>query len=264
MPHDCKPLEQIMKIKQLLFFTFILFNTTIFAQNSTPEFSFGILNADIKTIHFDWSEGNTWRRGFWVTLKQNQKVCKWFGVSTGLTYQERIPLEVFSFNWGLNEGFPGVSTRYTFGKWPNNPQNKMFNKDTYVRFPNFRYINLEVIPNITIGNDFSITIGIGLFGGLLLNRDATTVTKDDLPETLHIFFDPPQNLYGEFTYHRYDFGWIPQLNIDYQINDKFKIGILFKSYQSLIRLNDNFVDKDLVFNMRWIAHAYGLNIQYHY
>lgn len=251
-----------MKIKQLIPFAFIIFNITIFAQNSSPELSFGIVNSGIKTIHWDWQEGNNFRKGFWVTLKQNNRVSKWFGVSTGLTYQERIPLEVFSFNYSLT--IPGISTRYTFAQWPSNPQNRLFDKEIYVRFPNFKYLNIEVIPNVKIGSTFSITIGAGIFGGLLLNKKSTTVTIEDLP-SLQGFIGPPNNvIYGEFEHHRYDFGWIPQLNIDYQINNKISLGILFKSYQSLVRLNDSFIDPQLVFNMRWVAYAYGLNIQYNF
>jgi len=250
-----------MKIKQLVFSVFILFNITIFGQNSNPELSFGIVQSGIKTIYWDWQQGNNWRKGFWVTLNQNNKVAKWFGISTGLTYQERIPLEVFSLNYSLNN-VPSVASRYTFGQWPSNPQNRLFDEGIYVRFPNFKYLNLEVIPNVKIGSTFSVTAGVGLFGGILLNKKNATITIDKLP-SLEGFVGTPY-IYGEFEYHKYDWGWIPQLNIDYQINDKIKIGALLKSYRSLTRLNDSFVDPSLYFNMRWEAYAYGLNVQYNF
>ena len=178
-----------------------------------------------------------------------------------------MPLEVFSFHWGGGDsGQPnlsGVLLKFTFEEWPSSPQNEKFDPDIYVRIPNFKYLNLEVVPNITLGNTFSITIGAGLFGGVLLNREATTVTKEDLPHAAFFFEPTSYNVRGEVTYHRYDSGLIPKAAISYKINDKIKVGLQFKSYHSFIRLNDTFVTENaLGLNMRWIAHAGGLSMQY--
>ena len=255
--------KKLLKSIILLILTFIFIN--IHAQKNVPEISFGILNANIKTFIVDWNRGSAWRKGAWVSLNQNHKIYKWLHLDTGLTYQERMPLEVFTFHWGwgLGEGVSGVSARFTYGKWPTNPQNEKFDSDDrYVRFPNFKYLNVEMVPNITIGNTFSFTIGAGLFGGVLLNRKENTITKEYFP-TAASDFGPPNNVNGEVTYHRYDSGFMPKVAINYKINDKIKVGLQFKSYHSFIRLNDTFVtERNLALNMRWIAHAGGLSMQY--
>ena len=254
--------NKLFKSVTVLVFACIFNNLS--AQKNAPELSFGILNADIKTVIINWRDGNTWRKGAWVSLNQNHKIYKWLHLDTGITYQERMPLEVFTFHWAweFNQEISGVSNRYTLGKWPTNPQNEKFDPSMYVRFPNFKYLNLEIIPNITIGDTFSITIGAGLFTGVLLNRKATTVTKENFPIVASLF-GPPHNLSGEVTYHRYDSGFIPKAAIAYKINDKIKVGLRFKSYHSFIRLNDTFVTENaLGLNMRWVAHAGGLSVQY--
>ena len=253
--------SKLFKSITLLIVTFIF--TNLSAQKNTPELSFGILYADIKSVIVSYNEGNNkWRRGAWVSLNQNFQLHKWLYLDTGITYQERSPLEVFPFKWGANEGINGVSSRFIFGQWPTSPQHRLFDSNKYVRFPNFKYLNIEIVPNITIGNNFSITIGVGLFGGVLLNRKATTFTRKDFP-ALDVVFDPPNNVHGEVTYHRYDCGFMPKAAIAYKINHKIKVGLQFKSYHSFIRLNDTFVaNKNLHWNMKWIAHAGGLSIQY--
>ena len=252
--------KRILKLIALsLLFTFVYLNLS--AQKKVPEISFGILYADIKTLDQNWDRGNTWRRGIWVTLEESHKVYKWFNLDTGITYQERIPLEVLTFNWGLPSSL-GTTGRFVFGNYPTNPQNEIFTTGNYLRIPNFKYLNIEIIPKIIIGNIFSFTFGAGIFGGLLLNKQATTVTKEDLPFAQELF-GPPHYINGEVTYQRYDCGWIPKAAIAYKINDKIKVGLQFKSYHSFIRLNDTFVRKRaLALNMRWVAHAGGLSLQY--
>lgn len=255
--------SKLLKLITLLICSFIF--TNLSAQKNGPELSFGILNADIKSFIEYWEKGNPWRKGAWVSLNQNHKIFKWLHLDTGITYQERMPLEVFTFPFGsgLAEGVSGVSTRFTFEKWPSSPQHELFDPEIYVRIPNFKYLNVEIVPNITIGNTFSVTIGAGLFGGVLLNRDATTITKEDLPYAASFFEPTSYNVYGEVTYHKYDSGFMPKAAIAYKINDKIKVGLMFKSYHSFIRLNDTFVEeRNLALNMRWVAHAGGLSVQY--
>lgn len=237
--------------------------SSVSAQKILPKISFGLLYADVKTRVQSWDEGNPFRRGAWITLEQNNKLYKWLHLDFGITYQERTPLEALPFaRRNSSTETSGIANIVTLGFYPTNPQNDLFHNSTleYTRFPNFKYLNLEVIPNITLGKTFSVTIGTGLFAGILLNKKNTTVTKEDLPNE-KIFFDEG-HIHGEVLYHKYDYGWIPKIVLTYQINEKINLGILFKTYQSISRLNDTFIFEQKSLNMRWIAHAGGLSFQY--
>jgi len=241
----------------------LFFSLNLFAQKKS-EISFGILYADILSVTSALTDGNTWRRGFWVTYQQSHSLNKnkWLFLDTGLTYQERIPLEVLRFPFGNpNNGNEGAASFY-FSEYPTNPQHKLFN-DNYKRLTNFKYLTLEIIPQVVLEskNNWKFKAGAGIFGSILLNRDQTTVTKDDLPNE-EFFFGPPFNVYGEVIYTKYDYGWIPKIGADYWLNEKMKLGVVFKSYHSVVRLNDTFIDPVLVWNMKWIAIAGGVSFQY--
>ena len=252
-----------IKLSFLGLFLLITNSASLSAQKNTPELSFGILYADVKTRTPSWRDGNPFRRGAWLTLQQNNKLWNWFHLDTGITYQERMPLEVMSFAPGNSTtGTAGIATLVTLFAYPTNPQNELFDNQfkEYLRLPNFKYLNLEIIPNITFEKVLSFEIGVGVFAGILLNKNDKTVSKEDLPNE-KIAFDAGQ-MSGEVLYRKYDYGWIPKAAIAYQINDKIKVGLQFKSYQSFSRLNDTFVFKQKSLNMKWIAHAGGLSMQY--
>lgn len=246
------------KITLLGFLLPIFFSTNLFGQISAPELSFGILYSRTKTI-FPADQESRWRRGQWLSISNTYKIRKWFHIETGLTYQERIPLEVLEFRSGTpyqNGGTSGVSLI-----WPSNKQSPNFNQEYFTAFPNFKYLGLELIPSITMGQKLSITIGAGLFGAILLNRDETTVTKEKLGSQAVPLANRLDAL-DPISYHKTDFGWIPRIKIQYQLWERAKIGIQVKSYQSLVRLNDTYVYRDLAQNIRWIAFAGGLSLQY--
>jgi len=182
-------------------------------------------------------------------------------VDLGLTYQERIPLEVLPFPLG---GVPaGVTGQFVLRKYPTNPQNELFTTGNYLRIPNFKYLTLETIPSITFGKKLSFSLGVGLFGSVLLNRTQMTITREDLPAAAPLF-GPPRNI-GDapVLYHKYDAGWIPKVEIQYQLSEKLKLGVQAKSYQSFVRLNDTFVSpRNLYRNMKWVSFAGGVSVQY--
>jgi len=243
---------------------FCVFSINLSAQINAPEIATGILYADIKTRDEVWKRGRAWRRGSWISLHSTHQFSKkWLCLDVGMTYQERNPLEVFSFGLGDSSmQVSGVTSRFSLVEYPTSPQNELFNTDEYIRFPNFKYLNMELIPNITLGKPVSFTIGIGLFGGILLNKKQTTFTKEDFPKVIELF-SSPRNVNGEIRYHKYDYGWMPKIVIRYSISNNIKLGLHLKSYQSLSRLNDTFVNtKTMAFNMRWQAFAGGLSLQY--
>jgi len=255
-------MKRLVRLITSLGFILIGANINLSAQSLSPKASFGLSYTNFKAPMSVWETGRVWRRGFWGTIETNPRITKWLSIDLGLTYQERMPLEVLPFPLA---GVPaGVSGQFVLMKFPTNPQNELFDTGNYLRIPNFKYLTLEAIPSVTFGKKLSVSLGVGLFGSILLNRTQMTITREDLPAAAP-FFGPPRNI-GDapVLYHRYDAGWIPRGEVQYRLSEKLSLGVVVKSYQSFVRLNDTFVDPyNLSFNMRWEAYAYGLSVQYH-
>lgn len=237
----------------------IAFCLPISAQVFSPEISSGILYAETKTLFPNTLE-STWRRAGWLTVSNTFKVKKGFAIEMGLTYQERIPLEEFHFT-SQNPSISGGSSGVLIGNWPTNPQNIGFNEEDWIRFPNFKYLGLEVIPSISFGKIWSITIGSGFYGNFLLNREETTVTPDHLGTRRADFGNLLDNV-ADIQYNNMEFGVIPKVSLRYQVSPRIQLGIHLKSYQSLTRLNDTNIQRNLELNLRWVAYAGGLSIKY--
>ncbi|MEZ4886851.1 MAG: hypothetical protein R3E32_19135 [Chitinophagales bacterium] len=182
-----------------------------------------------------------------------------------MTYQERKALEVFHFPFGdESQQVAGVTGMWIFAKYPTSPQSEIFDPEIDHPFPNFRYLNLEFIPMFEIGQKLKLRAGFGLFGGILLNPAQMTFGREDFPRD-DAFFEPPFNVYGEVSYHEYDFGYLPKIAISYPINGKMNIGASAKAYLSRVRLNDTFVaPRNLQWNIRWESFLVGLDFQYRF
>lgn len=255
-----------MKNAFLLTFFCVGMNTILSAQFSSPKISAGIQYSDILSYFDNYTDGNTWKRGVWTSLGTEYKIFKWFAIEGNITYQERKPLEVFAFPFGDSTGTAGEGyAKFIISQYPTSPQSKIFRNSVnrYIQFPNFKYLDLEIIPLLKFGKKVEWRAGVGLFAGILLNRDLLIFGKEHFP-SFESDFHPPLSAYGTVSYHRYDYGWIPKISCTYPISAKTKIGLSFKSYQSRVRLNDNFAHsrESLYFDMRWTAFLAGVDIQH--
>ena len=256
-----------MKVVTLIIFFLVASSLGAFAQFSPPKLSLGIQYSDILSVKESYTDGNTWKRGVWGTLGTDYKILKWLAIEGNITYQERKPLEVFTFPWGdsTSMGKEGNFT-LTFSEYPTSPQSKKFREPgglRFTQFPNFKYLNIEIIPLFRFGRRIEWSVGVGLFGGILLNRNLLIFGKEHFVHQ-QFFFGPPFYASGTVSYHRYDYGWIPKISCAYPLNAKTKIGVSVKSYQSRVRLNDNFAHgrTSLGFDMRWTAFLAGIDVQY--
>ncbi len=252
-----------------LFFTvlFSCFYLKSFNQSLRIFTSAGVLRSDVISDSGDdiYGKGNTPKIGKWINAGINIDFFRYFSLETAIVYQERKALEVFDFLSGDSlQQILGVGGHWVFSEWPTSPQSKGFEEPRYIHFPNFKYLNFEVIPKFKFGRKIEVEAGLGLFYGILLNQNKVTVTKDDLPHGAG-FFAPPFNVYGDVKYHKNDFGFVPKIGVHFQIpKSKFDIGLSFKYYHSKMRMNDTFVysdpfEKDNVF---WRVLFAGFELRY--
>ena len=161
------------------------------------EYCILMLNQGIQGLR----RGSPFRRGAWMTLSEDIQLKKWLKIDIGVGYQERVPLEVLKFPMGdPSQQIPGVEYIFIFSNYPTNPQNNLFEtfEGEIVRLPNFKYLNSEIIPTISLGGKVKYSIGIGCFGGILLNRKTTTVSKEDLPKRGRFFWTSYRCSRGSF------------------------------------------------------------------
>lgn len=255
-----------MKKLFLLAFFFTIIGIDSSAQFSIPKLSMGVQYSDVISYFDYYTDGNTWKRGIWASIATEYVIQKWIAVEINITYQERKPLEVFAFPFGDSTGMTGEGAyKFIISKYPTSPQSKIFfnSNKRYIQFPNFKYLDVEIIPIFKFGKKVEWRAGVGIFGGILLNQDLLIFGKEHFP-AFEPNFRPPFSAYGTVSYHRYDYGWIPKISCTYPINAKTKIGLSFKSYQSRVRLNDNFAHSrtSLHFDMRWTAFLAGVDIQH--
>lgn len=249
-----------MKVKfyiSLIFF--ICFNYT--GDSQVVEFSSGIQYSSFYSESFGFTtQGNPYRRGWWSSLLYQKKLKGKLSLQLGLTYQERHPMERFIFIEGFQPA--GIGTNVVFRDWPSSPQNEKFESIglEFERFPNFKYLGTEVIPMYTFGQNLQLSIGVGIFGGVLLNKNEASrhITDFFVSEE-----EAERYTSKEVTYTLYDFGWTPKVNINYRINEKIGLGLSFKSYQSISRFNDTSIHEFVrSFNQFWRAYHGGISINY--
>ncbi|MEZ4986704.1 MAG: hypothetical protein R2795_16985 [Saprospiraceae bacterium] len=248
-----------MKYEKTLFvifnFLFLYFGN---AQSVPISISTGISYSTVRSLAIEWRGDmkNPWRRGFWASVEGELLSRRHFRLDATITYQERVALENFPFNTG-DVSATGV---WVFAKWPSNPQNELFELSGFERFPNFKYLHIESAPSIVLVNrKLFVSMGIGGFVGVLLNKNQTTITKENFPGFEGVF--ETRQINHDIEYTGIDVGWMPKLNIHYRINNELKIGIIAKTYQSLYRLNDSrvFERKFKDRNVRWSALLVGIN-----
>jgi hypothetical protein len=113
---------------------------------------------------------------------------------------------------------------------------------------------------VSAGRKVRFTAGVGIFGGLLLNRADKQVTEEDLPHVKD-FFQAPFHVYGSVNYNLYDFGFAPRVQLECPIAAKRWIGLTFSSQHSLSHLNNDFVRPDFYsrFNIFWLTFSGGVS-----
>lgn len=247
--------------KALLLIFFISFFHFGNAQSLPVSISSGLSYATVRSLAIEWRGDmkHPWRRGGWVSVDGELISKRHFHLDGAITYQERVALETFPFNTG-DIGATGV---WVFAKWPSNPQNEFFSLGGFERFPNFKYLHIELVPSIPLlDRKLYISVGIGGFAGRLLNKEETTITSKNFPGFEGVF--ESREITHDIEYTGNDVGWIPKINIHYRISDSVKIGLVAKSYQSLYRLNDSrvFEPKFRERNVRWSVLLAGVNFIY--
>lgn len=239
--------------KMILFLILLHCVETTKAQNRIL-FRRGILFSDIASKYEEFRMYNDVKYAMWTSLGISVPIRKILEIETSLTYQNRKPLEVFPF--------PVAGGYHFLVGYPTSEQSKDYRPD-FLIFPDFQYLHLEAVPVICVGRKLQCRIGIGLFYGILLNRDVVTRDRYDFPLE-QFLFEPPFSAYGEVLYHRQDYGVLPQLSVCYPIANRITLGLSAKSYQSLTRLNDTHVFPWLDYNMRWSAYLLGLEAGYRF
>jgi len=203
----------------------------------------------------DYNEGKI---GFYADFGTSYKIWKWISIEGNLTYQERWPLEIFNLS-----GERYFET-HRLGGWPTSPQSDLWNPDVYLRFPNFKYLHLSVIPTISFGEKLNVSVGIGLFYGRLLNRNKLIFGRKDFPASDYIF-EEPFNVSGEVKYTKHDIGWIPTFGINYPITNRLRLGISMKAYISEYALREKRFYLSAwgrSNNATWMAFTGGVELRY--
>lgn len=254
----------------------VLFSLNLHSQVLPPKISVGLLSSDIHESEIDRARerrtstnNNTAKIGFYATVSSGVQVYKWLNLELGVTYQERLPLEKFTF--GLQSSGSGVTQPFSLVAYPTSPQSQGWDRNAYLRFPNFRYAHLELIPMVSLAKQrFKMDMGIGVFYGYLLNHQTLQFTKEDFPAHAFLFEPgaPLANATGVDSYNAHDVGWIPKVAITYQLNNKCALGLSAKSYISQYALKELEVHGAVAtkwnrqFNTNWVVYAAGIDFTY--
>jgi hypothetical protein len=240
-------------------------------MNKTPitTTNTGIVYSDIDvTIHDQQipqiKNGNNGKIGFYANIHTNYPVFKFLSIEGGITYQERLPLEIYWFPIGDPNAPPGVAQRQYFTSVPTSPQSKNWNPDEFKRLPNFKYLYAEFIPTATFGKKIRFSAGFGIFYGYLLNHKSLVFTKEDFP-VFASFFKPPFYVYGQDSYLKDDFGWLPSVSFSIPLSKQLAITSQFKGYISQIALKTPTQTKSKFsrpLNINWVAISCGIGLSY--
>lgn len=201
---------------------------------------------------------NTSKIGFYANIGTSYKIWKWVSIEGNLTYQERWPLEVFNFDGDRSFA---VNTLYL---WPTSPQSNLWDPDIYSRFPNFKYLHLDVIPMVSFGKKLNLSVGIGIFYGRLLNKNKLVFSRKDFPASDY-FFEEPFNASGEIRYTANDVGWIPTFSMNYPVCNRLRLGISMKAYVSEYALREKRSYPSAwgrTYNATWMVFTGGVEVRY--
>jgi len=186
-------------------------------------------------------------------------------MESSLTYQERIPFEMLPFPMGEHANSFNASI---LTNWPTNPQNEFFDQVGYAtRFPNFKYVHLQLIPSIKVGKKISASLGFGPFLGVLVNQKQTTITKEDFHPEFQSFFtggNSETRVIDRLSYTFIDYGVLPKFSVGVKLTKRMSLSLPAKYYISFYRINDTLVRRQAfrLDNMRWRAILVGINMAY--
>lgn len=252
----------VLKKVSLLFLLITIYGVLeIKSQSSSIGVSTGLVSSKFVSQHPTYGVEGVFRHSFWVSVDYKKRFGKYLQIESSLTYQERIPLEMLPFNMG-NQGNSFNAT--ILRNWPTNPQNEIFHEVDYARrFPNFKYVHLDLVPSIQVGNKISYSLGIGPFVGILANQKETLISKEDFDSQFHSLLTD-QGVIDTISYTMFDFGILPKLSVGLGMNKKIRLSLQAKYYISLYRLNDTLVRRETfrLDNMRWRAILIGFNLAY--
>ena len=241
------------------------YQLTLTGQFNEIKLSTGVVHSDLHGSSFDMAissntsrDLNTPKIGFYTAVGASYKIWKWISVEGSLTYQERWPLEVFSLSGNRSSGL------HILGGWPTSPQSYLWDPEVYPRFPNFKYLHVDVIPMASFGKKLRVSVGFGIFYGRLLNKNKLIFGRKDFPSTDFIF-EEPFNVSGEVRYRIDDVGWIPAFSINYPISSRLKLGISTKTYVSIYALKEA-LDYPSAWgrnnNATWMVFTGGVELRY--
>lgn len=245
---------------------------TVSAQLTELQLSTKVVFSDVTGVESNqfMIASNTWKYSKGVSVGANFNIWKErLNVRTNLFYNERKALEFFTFRVEGTpdlEQFPFLSRRFTLRAWPTSPQSELFfnenHRHPFIHFPNFKYLHFEIIPtyNFFIGEKWMTQVGIGISGGILLNRAENTLGRD--------YFLPFESLFeeghivGEVEYHRYDANVVGNIGVRYRISDPLSIGVSSGIHHSFINLDDNFRESRAQI-VKWLLITPSIDLIYH-
>lgn len=239
------------------------------AQFNSIAITTGAVYSDIQVSLQDQKSpeiknGNDGKIGFYANLNTNYRLCKILSIEGGITYQERLPLEIYSFPIGDPDLPPEVTGRHYFTEVPTSSQSDNWNPIEFNRLPNFQYLYAEVIPMATFGKKVKFSVGLGIFYGYLLNHKSLVFNRQDFP-ALDFLFNPPFYVYGEDSYFKNDLGWLPNFSFSIPLSKRLSISSSLKSYISQIALKTS-TQTDNKFhrpsNTNWMAVLFGVGLKY--
>lgn len=261
-------------LKVFILTSSMILSLNLYSQWLDPKISVGLLSSDILEPYIFKREGDKGRNtsvnapkiGFYTTLSSGVKLYKWLQLELGLTYQERLPLEKFTFR---DKSSPtGRTGIFSFASHPTSPQSKRWDEDIFLRFPNFKYIHVELVPTFSFGKErLNVQLGVGVFYGYLLNHRTLQFSAKDFPGYAQ-FFQPPFNGFGIDSYHPHDIGLIPKISMAHKLGSRYKLGISAKSYISQYSLKTREIHDGLVSkwnrydNTTWLVYAAGIDFTY--
>ena len=246
---------------------FIFLSSQVSGQIKSVGTSNGLLYSN---IHLSWysksqenSKNNSGKIGFYSSLEASFKVYKNISLIGSLTYQERWPLEEFQFN-NFSEGNE-VLLGNTIAQFPTSPQSTLWDAEEYIRFPNFRYLIIEAVPEISFGKKTTFSVGAGVFYGILLNQSELVFGQNYFP-SLDWVFGPPLDYSGVEKYHKQDFGWLSTIRITHPISERLRLALSTKIYISEYAIREGISLSDTPFgrieNDTWFVISSGLTLKY--
>ncbi|MEM1326497.1 MAG: outer membrane beta-barrel protein [Bacteroidota bacterium] len=234
----------------------MLFSLSNFAQFTEVTVSGRMVFSDIVTsvYHGSFGDVNSWKYSKGFSVGTNYMMWKdRVGIQTNLFYNERKALEYFPFRGP------------TLVMWPTSPQSENFNNSNFdpafVHQPNFKYLHLELMPTyyLSLNEKWRIQSGIGVSGGILLNRQEVIFSPDDFPRVTEWFRDrlDPKDI----EYHRWDVAILGEIGVERRLSEKLAMRLSSSMQYSLINLDDIY-RSSLSDQMNWWTIMPSLGLSY--